>query len=639
MAGLKVPVKRALLSVAGLPGCDQSKSLMTMLSQVVTNAREPPMAPLSFLNASEGMPYCELTAAVSQHKQPIYAEATKNTCYLYAMEFSINENYLHHHQRIEKFDNSTSKVGLFEDEDLDSHFSLIFQRLSDNHSLQHSEQKANASGLAEINIWDIRMSRSIFHFLPALWGHLDRSYLWLFLDLESLDHDKSILHQLPSIPENQCYKDKNDRELIMRYHPSLHYFLHYVMLVQSRSKKDRQNVCSLFAMHNTGNFENIDEVMGHIMDTAGQMGVKTSIKERATLLHRKESDVEILNRELDSLVDSLESSEEIPLSFVFLRSLFYEHQRIYITKNELQSKGYELGMSDDDLNDFRKFFMSSGSIIDVSKIDKTSPYVIVKPMGFTQELDKIFYPQSDVDSQITGYGLVTEEKAKAIFDHEYRFFMDVLVSVDLAIKLKGNQIEFEGTLLPHDHTYYYMPDVRVELPDLICDPSALHLLLDINCPLRHLQVLFTKVYMASCKQSALVLKKNTPVNVTNFRTELSDCKSKVYFQLRYLGDTIEIHLPKSGPLADKNICADIVRACNKMMLNDSWLKSKYAFAMMCFEHRIVTDANHLHPVCHILPHDTQCKSCKENGRANKFLELWNEAIRQVSIVAIIIAKI
>ena len=627
MAGLKVPVKRALLSVAGLPGYDQSKSLMAMLIQVVTNARESPMAPLSFLNVSEGMPYCELTAAVSQHKQPMYAEATKNTCYLYAMEFSINENYLRHHQRIEKFDNSTSKVGFFEDKDLDSHFSHIFQRLSDNHSLQHSEQKTNPSGLAEINIWDIRMSRSIFHFLPALWGHLDRSYLWLFLDLESLDRDKSTLHQPPSIPENQCYKDKNDRELIMRHHSSLHYFLHYVMLVKSRSKKDRQNVCSLFAMHNAGNFGNIDEVMGHIMDTAGQMDVKTSIKERATLLQRKGSDVEILNRELDSLVNSLESSEKIPLSFVFLRSLFYEHQRIYITKNELQSKGYELGMSDDDLNDFRKFFMSSGSIIDVSKIDKTSPYVIVKPMGFTQELDKIFYPQSDVDSHITGYGLVTKEKAKAIFGQDYQFFMDVLVSVDLAIKLKGNQIEFEGTPLPHNHTYYYMPDVRVEPPDLTCDPSALHLLMDINCPLRHLQVLFTKVYIASCNQSALVLKKKTAVNVTNFRTELSDCKSKVYFELRYLGDTIVIHLPKSGPLADENICADIVRACNKMMFADSWLQSKYTFAMMCFEHY----ANHLHPVCHILPYDTHSKSCREIGRASKFLELWNAAIRQVSM--------
>ena len=616
LSGLKVPINRILLTVAGLPGCGKSESLMTMLSQVVTTTKEHAMAPLSFLSGGNGMPYCELAAAVLPNKQLMYSETTKDTCYSYAMDYSINEN-------------SSLKDKFFNDSDLESHFNHILQHLSHNHKMISSAAQSPAerlktirSALLLINIWDVRMSKSIYHFLPALWGHLDRNYLWLFLDLESK------LHQLPSIPENECFKNRNDRELIMRYHTNLYYFLRYTMLVKSH-KGDRENVCSLFAM---GNRDGICNVEDDIKDAAIKMGVKKSIREHITALQRDVDDVKILKKELDSLViQSLKSSEQIPLSFVFLRSLFYEHSRIYITKSELQSKGHDLGMSNDDLNDFCKFFMSSGSIIDVSQIDKTSPYVIVKPMQFLQELDNIFYPQSDIDSQITGYGLVTEEKAKAIFDHEYQFFMDVLVSVDLAIKLNGNQIEFEGTLLPHNHTYYYMSDVRVEPPDLTCDPSALHLLLDINCPLHHLQVLFTKVYIASCKQSALVLKSNTPVNVTNFRTELSDCKSKVYFQLRYLGDTIEIHLPKSGPFADENICADIVRACNKMMLTDCWLQSKYTFAMMCFEHKIVTDANHTDPVCHILPYDTHCKSCRENGRANKFLELWNAAIRQVSI--------
>ena len=602
LSGLKVPINRILLTVAGLPGCGKSESLMTMLNEVVTTARESSMksmAPLSFLSASNGMPYCELAAAVLPHKELMYLEATKNTCYLYAMEYSINEYYHDLSQQIEKFDNSGLKDKFFNDNDLDSHFKRIFQDLSHNHEMISSAapspiewQEIIPNGLLLINIWDVRMSKSIYHFLPALWGHLDRNYLWLFLDLESK------LNQLPSIPENECFKNRNDRELLMRYHTNLYYFLRYTMLVKSH-KGDRENICSLFAM---GNRDGICNVEDDIKDAAKKMGVKKSIREHITSLQRDVDYVKILKEDLDSLVNqSLKSSEHIPLSFVFLRSLFYENKRIYITKNKLQSKGHDLGMSNDDLNNFCKFFMSSGSIIDVSQIDKTSPYVIVKPMKFLQELDNIFYPRSDIDSQITGYGLVTEEKAKAIFGHEYQFFMDVLVSVDLAIQLTGSQIDFEGTPLPCNQSYYYMPDVRAIPPDLTCDPSALNLLLENDCPLSHLQVVFTKPYFANEQSSVLVLKRNTPINITNIRTT-SFNKSKNDFQLRYLGNAIEIRLSNTDPLADDTTCGDILHACNEMMMKDRLLQTKYAFIVMCTGQK---NTNHLHYKHHKLPFNDQ----------------------------------
>ena len=610
LSGLKVPVKRTLLAVAGLPGCNKSKSLMRMLNKVVTECNEA-MAPLSFLNTGNGMPYCELAAAGSLQTQPKYSEATRNTCYLYAMEFCINEHYRH---QIGKFDNSASEVKFFKDNDLDLHFRHILQCLNKNHESPSSTHtwQAIPNGLAEINIWDINRSKSIYHFLPALWGHLDRSYLWLFLDL---DHDKSKLHQLPSVPENG--------DLIMRYHTNLYYFLRYTMLVKSRIQ-DRENVCSLFAMNESGNLDGIYSIEGHIKEAAMQMGVKALIKEPITPLQQRVNDVELLSGKLDSLAnETLNSSQKIPLSFVFLRSLFYDHERIYITKSELQLMGCDLKMTELDLKKFCKFFMSSGSFIDVSQIDSTSPYVIVKPMRFLRELDKIF---CDSDSHITGYGLVIEEKAKAIFGQEYQFFMDVLVSVDLAIKLKGNRIDFEGTPpLSPDHTYYYMPDVRVEPPDLTCHPSALNLLLDISCPLSHLQVVFAKAYFANVSQqsSLLVLNKNTPINITSFRTKSVNSSEEINFQLRYLGNVIEIHLPKVDLLADEAFCTDVVRACNKMMI-DKWVQTKYAFTVTCSGHE---SANYFHCVRHILPQDGQCKRCKENDS----LKLWNKVIVMVSI--------
>ena len=414
---LEVPIKPTLLTVAGLPECDKSKSLMRMLSQAVATKNEA-MGPLSRLKGKYGMHYCELAAVVSSYI-PRYSEATKNTCYLYAMEFSINEYYSLQSKLIDNFDNSAPKDGFFKDTDLALHFGHIFQRLSDNHKIPFQSrtwQKAIPNGLVLINIWDIRMTKSIFHFLPALWGHLDSSYLWLFLDI---DQDKNNLHQLPSIPEGECDKSENDGELLMRYRSSIYYLLRYVMLVKSQNKEDRRNVCSVFAMNKTGNLDDIYNVEGQIMDTAMHMGVRTLIREHMIVLQRERNEVHILKSTLDSILqETLSPSEKIPLSFVFLRSLFYELKRIYITRDELQSKENELNMSDGDLDKFCMFFMSSGSIIDVSKIDKNSPYVIVRPMKFSRKLDKIFYPQSDIDSKITEYGLVTQKKAIAIFEED-----------------------------------------------------------------------------------------------------------------------------------------------------------------------------------------------------------------------------
>ena len=295
LSGLTVPVNRILLTVAGLPGCGKSESLMTMLNKVTT-AREPSMAPLSFLHAGNGMPYCELAATVLPNKELMYLEATKKTCYLYAMEYSINQHYHHHSQLIEKFDSSGLKVKSFIDNDLDSHFDRIFQHLSHNHKMISSAaqsptewQQTIPNGLVEINIWDVRMSKSIYHSLPALWGHLDRNYLWLFLGLESK------LHQLPSIPENECFKNKNDGELIMRYHTNLYYLLRYTMLVKSH-KGDRENVCSLFAMNELGNRDDIYNVEDDIKDAAIKMGVKKSIREHITALQRDDDDAKILKK-------------------------------------------------------------------------------------------------------------------------------------------------------------------------------------------------------------------------------------------------------------------------------------------------------------------------------------------------------
>ena len=599
-----------------------------MLSQAVSDSKEAMKGiKLDTLGAHHGITYYEFAAAItplSGLEQPIYSETSKLTFPLFAMEYAL-KCVAHQQQSIvSKYDTSSLQKEIFQDPELNDHFIRLFKRLDaklPSHLKPVEILECIPSGLTLISVWDVGINKAVFHFLPALWGHLDRSFLWLFL---SLDHDANSLLDFIDIDENEC-KVRNDKDQIMCYRIRLHYFLRFLMLVNSKSNiSNRQNVCSVFAMTEQTNHCDLHmKVKSEISVGVSHMQSKTLIDtENIALVHREQSDVNIMKSELDKTANrALDSDDTMPISFIFLRSLFYQLTKMYITKDDLRRKAAQLGMSDNDVNDFCKLFMSSGSFIDVNQIDVNSPYVIMKPMRFMCELDKMFYPRLGIDSRVTDYGLVTEETAKAIFGPEdYQFFMEVLVSVDLAIKLKGDHIYLEGSALA-DNIYYYMPDVRSHSPKLHCNPSALHLLLNVDCPLSHLQVLFARAFMSRKKCSYLVLEHSTPVNITRIGTKLLDGATDVNFEMSYLGDTVEFHFPNEP---NENICTDILESCNEVMEKDDWMNSKYSFSVMPPDSSNPNDRHRCNR--HIL---FSMKDCDFTDDSSSHLVIWKRALMKV----------
>ena len=629
---IRVPVKPILLAVAGLPGCDKSQPLIKMLNQAVSESKEA-MQGLKRDDRTDhdGITYYEFAATIvtslTGPEQPIYSETSKETFPLFAMEFALKCVARDQHAIVSRYDATSLQEQIFKDPELNEHFRHIFDRLCTNHEIPPKDDaikvmKRTPSDLALVNVWDIGVNKAVFHFLPALWGYLDRSFLWLFL---SLDRDANSLYDLPDIHENEC-KDKHDKNQIMRYRTRLHYFLRYVMLVNPRSNCfHHQNVSSVFAISEQTSADDLQrKVKEEISNVASQMKIDRCIDiNNVELLQRGKNDAKVLKRELDHTVNqTLDSSETLPISFIFLRSLFYKLTKLYIKKDDLKAKAAQLRMSDKDVNDFCRLFMSSGSLFDISQIDKESPYIIVKPMGFMRELDKIFYPRVGIDSRVTEYGLVTVETAGILFE-DYQFFMDVLVSVDLALMLRGNQICLEGKML-EDDVYYYIPDVRTQSPELHCDPTSLHLLLNVDCPLSHLQVLFARAFMSRKKCSHLILEHSTPVNITRFGTKLSDGATDVTFEMRYLGDTIEFHFPDE---ANEEVCTDIIEACNEVMAKDDWMNSKYAFAVMPPDSINPNIRNRCNR--HVL---LSLKDCDSRDDSSNHFVIWKKVLKEVKLL-------
>ena len=178
----------------------------------------------------------------------------------------------------------------------------------------------------------------------------------------------------------------------------------------------------------------------------------------------------------------------MPLSFVFLCSFFYTSSDICINKDVLKQKEAVLSVEGSKLEEFCRLFTSFGSIIDVSLIDSSSDLIILKPVDFIHELDKLFYPSPNSDPLVTTYGIVTESTAEFIFGSKEASsdFMLFLMSIGLAVKLPSEQL----SITLSDQFAYYIPNICTAKPTLECEPTALHLLHDINEPLSHFKVKF-----------------------------------------------------------------------------------------------------------------------------------------------------
>ena len=630
-----------LYIIGGLPYCRKSEVLKKLLCRVVPKSRDDAMTKVSGKNDERaGLSLYEL-AAVGLPPAPFdrltYSETTKHTSYLYAFQSALKHLYYSCGQDIIFHDPSAGeKEVVFGDKELNDHFYRIFMSLAIDQQRESSPQsdtkwqRSIPNGIALINVWDIGLNKAVFHFLSALWGHLDNSYVWLFLDL---DRDMKELYTTPSLPENTFNKARKDKDLVMQYRSRIEYLLRPAMLAKSSSPGDRDDVCSVFGVHSGKNEEiQLSGLAEEIHNASAQTNLATVVNTKEVTPINPDDDKcwEVLKRKADEITGAkLESTIQIPLASIFLRSLYYGVDKMYIKRSELKAKAKLLKMTENEFESFCKLFMSVGSIIDVSLIDKKSEYVILQPTNFICALDKIFYPDT-LDSRVAICGIVAESTAIEIFNTDHKLFMDVLVSVDLALKLKSHQLIIEGsefTQVEEKEECYYIPDVRTTPPVLKCEHSALHLLHSTSCPFCHLQVLFAKALLKIKPNSKLVIKKASPVNITTFRAFTSEKQEAVDFEMRYLGEAVEFRVP---PEADEAICAAIIQSCHEIM-RGKWGCEKYNFAVMCSKDPNPNTPSRLRRMRHLLPNDKLCETCGKEGRLDdKMLGIWNSILRKVS---------
>ena len=606
---MKVKVAPMLLINGGLPSSSKTTALKKLLEKAKLSS--------SVLKETDGIAFCDMLAARNLLENTIvYVPPVREKGYPTVMYAGVENTIRSMGKRLNVVVLPSDNFSGFKNEDLNGHLKNV---MNDLHKAHHAKcrkftewDESHTCGLALINVWDLGLNKISTYVLSHLAGHLYNSHVWLFLDLlRDADH----LYEVPNIPDNRYDKSRNDKELIMRWRSRIRYLLRFAKLA-SKKNGSRQNVSNIVTSY-TGS----EEIKGHMIKLKETVETVSKQLELQDLIDTEDikafhhQNIEPLYQLFEKIIRAgLDNTEDVPLSFIFLRGMFYD-KGLYIKKDELREISKELNIDDKDFEWFCHLFTSFGSIIDVSLIDHTSNLIILKPVQFLNTFDKLFY-YSPSGTIVTSHGLVSKATSEEIFGNDAHVFMSFLKSLRIATEISPEQVN-----IPTEQRSYYVPNICTSPPLLQCNPTSLHLVHDMNISLSHFKVSFTTKFLNSYPEAQLNVTMTPHINITRF------CSPSISLlvELVYHGDIIEFRFPPD--LDEKllhDVCECIVCICHDIMDQNDIL---YDFAIMC--PKDVSQACKLQTQRHSLPLEKEdCKkcSCSENTAS---VTIFNSVLKEV----------
>ena len=623
-----------MLSFSGLPDSGKSDAVDCLRKKYVDRSAFRRIKSIQRPKA-EGITFYEIVAAsLSAVRNLIINEFTTESCFAPVILSAFKKG----EGKVLLFDEPNkallSNITEFGQTDLDEHLCFIYQYLSqknfmvrDSQQSDEEKKKANLSlkslpeGIAIVDVWDVTISESVRHFLAALQGHLYNHHMWLFLDLK---RDLDSLHKPPEIG--------NDSSLLLKWRPRLHYLLRSCKISEDKEKK-RKRVCTIFATHKAQSKSELNEkakmLEDNVRPAAKHIGVSSLLEEKIETLNLDvHDDSQRLYQKFQRIISET-SFEDIPIAWVFLRSRFYRFDSIYIAQKDLKVMAQKCGMDDESLKKFCKFYMSFGSVLDLSLINPKYQYIIVKPISFLRNLGTLLKPDEDTCQKYPtiASGIVPYAACIDLFDGHNLVYMDALTSLDLAVEVTKHNLELPDEQL-YDNVFYYIPLTRAKAFITTPDLQSIHVITSINTPHIFKQAAFTKYFLQLLPQLKLVPSK------TRNQTIFKDPSTGTTVTLVSHSPAIRLHL--SQP--DEQLCSFIIQAYEKIAENarsqNVNVTVEYKFIKICAESspsdaRSIPSSHY-----HILPNDKLCTECNETSTEEdaKLLKAWNKALKKVSSI-------
>ena len=671
-----VKIRPVLLTVSGLQESGDTHAITHLMKHYVDKSPYTPISRKTYIpETANGIINYKLVA-VGLHRLQI-VEMTSDFSYAFGIMSAFQKKVQDkENPEFPRIDSNTrsKKNASFDDPDLEMHLENVYRHISQFEHfpkggptqsdksvesiidkltgeemalLQHLQKLPD--GAALINIWSVDIRKSAFYILHALFGYLYNSNTWLFLDIQQ------DLKELDDPPEDKR-QQQTDGSFIVKWRSRLHYLLRASKMSHGGIKGDRTQVCTFFAKHDKGNLQiKQDELEEKVHQGARQTGVSDLLEPQVQVISL--SDSQISDNDSQRLYQKFHqvlcnrAYEEIPFSWVFLRSLFYCSHKIYISKTALKEKAKECGIIDESFEEFCHFFMSFGSIIDLTCINPEQKIIVLAPVEFLRSLDKIFHPSDKISEQypMISNGVVSDKVCKEIFEQEgeWAVYIDVLMSIGLAAKVTRDCELKDIKLRPEQRNdaLYYIPLIREEVilrrNEIQCANNAVYFITSPDSP---------HIY----KQARLANFILTDPDPELAHSELIPChqRNKTIIRVVYGSTDTTITFISFSPATSITITENnerksnhdelfkiytrVIKAFNDITKTGEAGLIKYQFITICSKESEDSDQNKpLHQ--HVLPNNSLCELCRSDRRLTGELTLWNEALEKVCIAFIFLS--
>lgn len=633
---IKIKVQPLLLSFTGLPQSGKTKAVNDFMDNYVDKI-PPYLTPIIKKNAQSetkgGITQHNLLTVCGDKGQYEAIEASEESI----ATFGILSAFKHIIETKGKVpilghDAAANVDQCFSQADLNTHFQRVYRFLNKHKSIPKGSeltdegrlyagllQQSLPEGLGLVNIWDLASTNTVHHLLSALQGHLYNSHMWLFLDL---DRDLKILDE----PFDMELPAK-DGALLLKLRPRLHYLLRSCWSTIDNAR-ERKGVCTMFATHQmTGPGkarDNIRLLKDKVQVVARQIGVSALLDDRIDSINLKTNNKR-LNETFQRIIVDETPFVEVPISWLFLRSLFYRYDKMFIGKGKLAELANECNIKAESLTEFCKFFTSFGSIVDLSLINPNkdnSEYVIVKPIDFLKLLDAFFNRQDEIYQKYPSmsYGLVPESAGREKFGNDWLGVLETLVCLNLAIRVMPGYIDETHLAIDRDKIHYYIPLCCTGTLISDPDPDSVHLITNINTPHFFRNVSFVDKLVKSLPEPRLI-----PCQSMN-QTIIKDLSTNTTITISFHVPAIKFHLDQPND----ELCSRIVQATHQIA-EGSPVTVKYKFVRFCAKSHIPNVESLPSANYHVLP-EALCSQCQDEGKVDELFQAWKKAVKEVHII-------
>ena len=362
----------------------------------------------------------------------------------------------------------------FDDPHIDIHFNQVLEGVRRTISGDAFPVSLRRT-ITLVNLMDIGHNRLLYEVLPIFASGLRN---FLLLNVINLQQALSGLSKRHKVEETPKYKKRKDDQLL-NIRSTLAYYTMFVFAARNTTVSRSDHSALLVGTHaDLLNREEIAKVIKNvqvgIMARAHDYGPGDVIcPQFVTVNARNPEQVRAtVQKYLDKLIEKHCTFErEIPLSWIFLRTVLYSMKRMYMQKCELMKYANKCGLKgESEVGEFLELFKDVGSILYFPNEEYKVLHdnVILDPVAFINGMDKLYYNDCEdikdgslkSDCEVLTHGFLSHNLAHYLWPEESDFYLQVLQTVHLIA-----HIPFQNIIPEFKCALYFVPTLRPDFYD------------------------------------------------------------------------------------------------------------------------------------------------------------------------------